>query len=145
MSQAIVPIGGAWLDSRIPAIAKRLQERDPRLELQARCNTSREVLAYELLWTGPDGKRSVICHWRPSEVEQIEHDVAMMDRNAPGHIPTIERIDRHNSGIEQAALDKFRDVYGEMLEHGARLARDLSDGRHFHGQAGFGEGKLGKK
>jgi hypothetical protein len=131
MSYLTVPIRGGWLDSRIPDIAKRLRERDPNLSITARCSKDGTVQAYEAWWKDPNGKESRVASWGPHEVDRILHDVALMDAAVAGHVPAIDRIEAKEAKMQKDASDKFLDTYNAMIEHWARLERDIGEGKHF--------------
>jgi hypothetical protein len=140
-SEMLVPIQGTWIDSRIPQIARRLQERDPSLEIRAFCGPKRSrILQYEVWW-----KNQFVARFLPHEVDMIEQEMAMLDRNTPGHVETIDKLERQDAERERDASRKFEDVYMAMLEHYTRLETELEDGKTFHGQAGYGDSPIFKK
>lgn len=137
----LIPIGGAWLDSRIPAIARRLQERDRDLEIRAYAGKNRDrIQQYEVYW-----RDQFIARFLPSEVDMIESEMAMLDRTNPNHVETVDRLDRREAERQRDATRHFHDVYMGMLEHNARLEAELEFGKTFHGQAGYGDSPIEKK
>ena len=139
--ELLVRIDGGWLDSRIPDIAARLLERDPLLEVQAVCNTNGAVLGYDIVRHEPNGTDWIVGHWGTHEVDKILPEIAVMDREAHDHVETIARVRKNNDVRSEANRAEFRGWYQEALEHGALLIRDLTEGKHFFGQAGMGESR----
>jgi len=119
---------------------------DPDLDL-------RQGVVEEVLWGRPTGKivarrwevwrhcedgiDRIVGHWRLEEFDQIIFDLARMRAESAGHEDVIERIERADATVEKANTDKFRDNYGEMLEHMSKLWHDTHEGRNvFRGMPG---------
>lgn len=119
-SGMLLPVGKAWMDSRIPEIAARLQQRDSRLEILARIRRAGDAVGvYEVWWDG-----QFVARFGPHEVEQIEPTIYALDRNTPGHVETIDRLEQREAARERTASERFREVYIEMA---ARLAHEAAD------------------
>lgn len=83
---------------------------------------------YEVWTHTPDGEDEPIGHWTIEEFDRILFDIAGMKAGFEGKRPdVIERIDLANAKVEKAQVDQFRDRYGEMYDHAARLAHDISN------------------
>lgn len=99
------PVTGRWLN-RGDQIAKR----------------------YEVWRHTEDGTDEPLGHWTIEEFDRILFDIVGMRASFEGKRPdVIERIDLANAKVEKANSDKFRDRYGEMLDHAKRLAHDISN------------------
>lgn len=133
------PINDAWVDSRVPAIARRLQERDSRLEIRANVGKKgQEIEQYEIFWAN-----QFVARFLPGEVDEIYDAMLKLDSTTPGFERTIDKLEKQEAERERDASRKFEDVYTEMATHYRRMLQDTEDGvSHFHGQAGVGESKL---
>lgn len=84
-----------------------------------------------------DGIDRLVGHWRMEEFDRICYDLARMRAEAPGHEDVIDSIERKEKAKEAEASAKFRDSYGEMLEHLSKLWHDRNLGRNvFRGMPG---------
>lgn len=137
----LVHVQGGWLDSRVVDLAKRLVERDHRLEITARCDSNRQVLSYDLYWRSDDGRQHLVGSWQPHEIDQVETDLALMDRNGARYTPTIDRVDKANAARERDNSRAHDDRWLAMMEHAIALHQDTTGPRRFFGQAGYGPGK----
>lgn len=137
----LVSIHGGWLDSRLPLICKALTAMDHELELVASVDElTRAADHYELYW-----RRMFVARWGPHEVGQIISDVHAMRVDRPGKVSLAETVRKRNEAKVQAERQKSREVLAEFTEYAGALIAERENGRHFHGQAGIGEGKRRKK
>lgn len=103
---------------------------DPRMELRigilTHKPTGRTGKRLEVHRNNEDGSVTLVSHWLPSEQHRILFDLSRMRLDSPGHVDTLDIIDKHNEKKEAEASDQFRDSYGEMLDHFYRLNHDLT-------------------
>lgn len=132
-AHVIVRIHGAWTDSRIPAIAAQLHRDDPDLLLVAReYKKTSFIESYDLYCRG-----QFLSSWKPTEVERILSDVALMRAGAEGRAtPVSQRIRKANAQREEAAWSVWRENYHQALERFAEEAATAEDGKRFFGQVG---------
>lgn len=91
--------------------------------------TGRVARRLEVWRANEDGSSAMIGHWPPDAANRVCYDLARMRVEAPGHVPVEERIDAHNAAMEAAKEAEFADVYGEALDHAARLFHDTNNPR----------------
>lgn len=132
-----VPIHGAWLDSRVPAIAQWLQAQDPTLTLVARAShLTGQVEEYDL-YSGPHW----LASWSPHEVHLIKSDFLLMkarvDRPST-HESLAKAMKRSADKRVRDAKSRAHDAYVEAMEHFAWLVHDTTEPRNiFRGMDGF--------
>lgn len=99
--------------------------------------TGRVARRYEVHREMEDGRTELLGHWRMDEFHRILHDLVLMRAGAEGRATSVlDRIDTANAQKEKANSDEFRELYGEMLDWGARLNHDLKEGRSTFRQVG---------
>ena len=75
--------------------------------------------------------------WHPDEAPFIIKHLVQMDPSRPRHESVLDRIDKHNAMIEEAAAQAYVDVAMEAHEHLARIGHDLNEPRNiFRGMPG---------
>lgn len=98
--------------------------------------TGRVARRYEV-FSEKDGTPTLLGHWRMDEFHRILHDIVLMRAGATGREESVlDRIDKDNAKIEKDNSDDFRQHYGEMLDHAARLVHDRQEGPNTFRQVG---------
>lgn len=83
-----------------------------------------------------DGEDRRIGHWRMEEFDRILLDLSGMRLDSPGHVDTLDTIDKHNAAKEDEEMRPFRDNLGEALDRGHRLVHELREGKNTFAQVG---------
>ena len=99
-----------------------------------------EVIArrYEVWRHGEDGRDHLIGTWRLEEFDRILMDLAPLRLDSPGHVDTIEAIDKHNEALERENSRKLKETLMEGLEHQIKLWHDLHNPKNvFRGIPGL--------
>lgn len=73
------------------------------------------------------GEDVMLGYWRIEEYDQIIWDLARMRADAPGHVDVADRLDAADDAKQAVESAKFRDTYGAMFEHAARLEHDRNN------------------
>lgn len=124
--------GTGWTGDRHLFLAIGVAE-----ETRSGRKTGRIARRYEVHREYDDGRTELIGHWRMEEFDRILYDLAIMRAGAEGRTEgVLDRIDKSNAEIEAEQSRAFRDSYGEMLDHAARLTHDLQEGRSTFRQVG---------
>lgn len=151
-----------YMHADAPELDRKLREGDgmvwvgdPRLELRmgivvanrrvwvdelGRYASPGEVIArrYEVWRHGEDGQDHLIGTWRLEDFDRILLDLAPMRLDSPGHVDTLEAIDRHNTMLEREASRQLREVLLDGLEYQLKLWHDRNNPRNvFRGMPGF--------
>lgn len=97
---------------------------DPDLELRIGVVTERatgKTMRRLEVWRHcEDGGVRPLAHWHPSEAGQVCHDLAKMRAAVGGRTDSVlDRIDRENDRLEEAARAVQRDHMAQWLEHRA--------------------------
>lgn len=159
-----------WIDSRAEEVDRKLRDGDPgtgwrgdpRLELRIGRVTDQfqrvrkdpmtgEPLERYEVWRDcsdtpikPHPKWGLmrrIGTWKLGEVERIIYDLIGMDPRTPGSLSAVDKVARMEAENEAAQDRAMDEALGPIIEHQLALLRDR-DTKHFHGQAGVGEGKV---
>lgn len=139
-----------WLVQGKPTLGWR---GDPRLELRigvlqaqkngndrkGRFRTAGEVLArrYEVWRHNEDGTDTNILSRKLTDFADIIPALVQIDPRTPGHVGTIERIEKENKLRDKHAADAVQEAHGEATEHLWKLVADRENGRTtFRGMPG---------
>lgn len=76
-----------------------------------------------------DGTDQVIGRWHPKEEFRVCSDLAQMRMGRPSAIESIDRIDKHNAGMERKAWDAYNDKMCEAMDHITRFHADTTGPR----------------
>lgn len=129
-----------WLTDGKPELGWR---GDPRLSLRigivsaqraghhrGRYRRAGEVLGrnYQVFRHNEDGTDTSILSRRLDQWHEIIPALVQLDPRTPGHVPTMQRVERANAIEHKQRDDEFREAHGEATEHLWKLVADRQNG-----------------
>ena len=137
-----------WLTEGKPELGWR---GDMRLELHIGVVQAAQTGLYRGIWRrkgevigrnlqvmrhNEDGTYKPILSRRVEAWHEIIPALVQIDPRTPGHVGTMERVEKANEIEHKHAADAIRDAKGEMAEHMLALVQEHVGGRLTHRQVG---------
>jgi len=91
---------------------------------------------YEVWRRNEDGTNTALLQRKLQDWHTIIPKLVEMDPRTPGHVPTMDRVEKANKIEHKARADDIKEAHGEHMEHLWSILQERTAGRLTHRQVG---------